>query len=63
MAVRDCAFPASRGGPLSAADDAGLNAVVGRARALAERYGVRFEPPSLLVELAEQGRTFGGSPE
>ena len=63
MAVRDCAFPASRGGPLSFADGIGLHEVLGRARALTKRYGERFAPPSLLVRLAEHGRTFGDSAE
>jgi 3-hydroxyacyl-CoA dehydrogenase/enoyl-CoA hydratase/3-hydroxybutyryl-CoA epimerase len=36
----------------------GLTGFVARARELAERYGERFEPPALVVELAESGGRF-----
>src|SRR5271165_6552854 len=35
---------------------------VARARDLAARYGERFEPPASLVELAERGELYSGSP-
>ncbi|MFE9884132.1 3-hydroxyacyl-CoA dehydrogenase NAD-binding domain-containing protein [Streptomyces scopuliridis] len=54
-------FPAWTGGVLQYINgyEGGLPGFVARARELAERYGVRFEPPALLVEKAEKGETFG----
>ncbi|MBC9724286.1 3-hydroxyacyl-CoA dehydrogenase NAD-binding domain-containing protein [Streptomyces sp. TRM68367] len=40
---------------------AGLPGFVARARELAERYGDRFTPPTLLVEKADKGEVFGDS--
>jgi 3-hydroxyacyl-CoA dehydrogenase/enoyl-CoA hydratase/3-hydroxybutyryl-CoA epimerase len=36
----------------------GLPGFVARARELAAAYGARFEPPSYVVDLAEQGERF-----
>jgi 3-hydroxyacyl-CoA dehydrogenase/enoyl-CoA hydratase/3-hydroxybutyryl-CoA epimerase len=53
-------FPAWTGGVLQYINgyEGGLPGFVARARELAERYGVRFEPPALLVEKAERGEVF-----
>jgi 3-hydroxyacyl-CoA dehydrogenase len=59
-------YPAWRGGPMFEADRMGLDKVLAEVRRTAERDGVGWEPASLLVELAESGRTFasveGGAP-
>jgi 3-hydroxyacyl-CoA dehydrogenase / enoyl-CoA hydratase / 3-hydroxybutyryl-CoA epimerase len=55
-------FPGWTGGVLQYingyGEGTGPSAFVARARELAERYGERFTPPSLLVEKAEKGETF-----
>jgi 3-hydroxyacyl-CoA dehydrogenase/enoyl-CoA hydratase/3-hydroxybutyryl-CoA epimerase len=59
-------FPGWTGGVLQyingydgyAGEEAGLPGFVARARELAERYGERFTPPALLVEMAEKGERF-----
>jgi 3-hydroxyacyl-CoA dehydrogenase/enoyl-CoA hydratase/3-hydroxybutyryl-CoA epimerase len=59
-------FPAWTGGALQyingydggSGAGAGLPGFVARARELAERYGDRFTPPTLLVEKAENGERF-----
>ena len=53
----------SRGGPLRYADTVGLQAVVDRLAAFAERFGPRYTPCDELVRRAEAGETFyGGGP-
>jgi 3-hydroxyacyl-CoA dehydrogenase/enoyl-CoA hydratase/3-hydroxybutyryl-CoA epimerase len=53
-------FPGWTGGVLQYINgyDGGLPGFVERARALAARYGERFEPPASLVERAQQGRSY-----
>ncbi|MFI9628460.1 3-hydroxyacyl-CoA dehydrogenase NAD-binding domain-containing protein [Streptomyces sp. NPDC052042] len=53
-------FPPWTGGVLQYINgyEGGLPGFVARARELAERYGDRFLPPTLLVEKAERGETF-----
>jgi 3-hydroxyacyl-CoA dehydrogenase/enoyl-CoA hydratase/3-hydroxybutyryl-CoA epimerase len=53
-------FPGWTGGVLQYANgyDGGLAGFVGRARALAAKYGERFEPPTSLVEKAERGEQY-----
>ena len=51
-------FPPFRGGLLRYADSVGLSNIVARMNELAGKYGDRFKPVSLLVEMAEQGKTF-----
>jgi 3-hydroxyacyl-CoA dehydrogenase/enoyl-CoA hydratase/3-hydroxybutyryl-CoA epimerase len=53
-------FPGWTGGVLQYINgyDGGLQSFVQRARALAARYGERFEPPASLVERAQQGRPY-----
>ncbi len=50
-------FPAYTGGTAQFVNHIGVAAFVARARELAKRYGERFEPPAMLVTLAEEGRT------
>jgi 3-hydroxyacyl-CoA dehydrogenase/enoyl-CoA hydratase/3-hydroxybutyryl-CoA epimerase len=51
-------FPAWTGGALQFINQYGLKPFITRARALAERYGERFQPPALLLEKAEEGSLF-----
>lgn len=53
-------FPPWTGGVLQYINgyEGGLPGFVARARELAERYGDRFLPPALLVEMAGKGETF-----
>ncbi|MFT0473691.1 3-hydroxyacyl-CoA dehydrogenase NAD-binding domain-containing protein [Pseudomonas antarctica] len=51
-------FAAWSGGALQFINQYGLNDFIARARYLAEQYGERFSPPSLLLEKAAQGDTF-----
>jgi 3-hydroxyacyl-CoA dehydrogenase/enoyl-CoA hydratase/3-hydroxybutyryl-CoA epimerase len=51
-------FPAWSGGALQFINQYGLKAFITRVRALAERYGERFQPPALLLEKAEEGSRF-----
>jgi 3-hydroxyacyl-CoA dehydrogenase/enoyl-CoA hydratase/3-hydroxybutyryl-CoA epimerase len=54
-------FPGWTGGVLQYVNgyEGGPAGFLARARELAERYGARFEPPALLVEMAESGERFG----
>jgi len=53
-------FPGWTGGVLQYINgyDGGLPGFVARARALAQAYGERFEPPASLIERAERGETY-----
>jgi 3-hydroxyacyl-CoA dehydrogenase len=51
-------FPRLKGGPLFAADQRGLRAVLAEVEAAAKAGGVGSEPAPLLRELAEAGTTF-----
>src|SRR5277367_1150013 len=48
------------GGAISFIDGMGLKAFVARAKALAAKYGPRFEPGDKLTAMAESGETFYG---
>ena len=48
------------GGAISFIDGMGLKAFVARAKALAAKYGPRFEPGDKLTAMAERGETFYG---
>lgn len=50
--------PPWTGGLLEFVNYVGLREFANRARDLAEKYGERFEPPALLLEMAERGDTF-----
>lgn len=51
-------FAPFKGGTLQYINDYGAAAFVARSRELAAWYGARFEPPKLLVEMAENGEVF-----
>ena len=51
-------FAPFKGGTLQYINDYGVADFVSRSRELAAQYGSRFEPPSLLIEMAEKGESF-----
>jgi 3-hydroxyacyl-CoA dehydrogenase/enoyl-CoA hydratase/3-hydroxybutyryl-CoA epimerase len=57
-AVYGAGFPAFRGGPFRYVDVLGAPEVLRRTRSLEQRFGARFEPAPLLVEMARKGRRF-----
>ena len=59
-AILGWGFAPWSGGPFSWLDIIGAPYAVERTRELAAKYGERFEPPALLVEMADKGQTFYG---
>jgi 3-hydroxyacyl-CoA dehydrogenase/enoyl-CoA hydratase/3-hydroxybutyryl-CoA epimerase len=57
-AVFGLGFPPFRGGPFRYADSLGAAAVVERLRKYQDRFGARFAPAPLLVEMGKTGATF-----
>jgi 3-hydroxyacyl-CoA dehydrogenase/enoyl-CoA hydratase/3-hydroxybutyryl-CoA epimerase len=57
-AVFGIGFPPFRGGPFWYVDTVGAADVVRRLRALEAKHGKRFAPAQMLVDHAEQGKTF-----
>jgi 3-hydroxyacyl-CoA dehydrogenase/enoyl-CoA hydratase/3-hydroxybutyryl-CoA epimerase len=55
--IHGCGFPASTGGAAQFVNRIGTSSFVERTRELASRFGDRFEPPALLVRLANEGRS------
>jgi 3-hydroxyacyl-CoA dehydrogenase/enoyl-CoA hydratase/3-hydroxybutyryl-CoA epimerase len=53
-------YPPFNGGTLQFINAYGLPEFVERSRALAAKYGERFEPPQILIDMADKGETFGG---
>ncbi len=51
-------FPPFRGGVLRYADTVGIGHVVSRLKSFEDKYGERFRPAPLLVEMEREGRTF-----
>ena len=51
-------FPSFKGGTLQFVKDYGIVPFRDRAQELAEKYGNRFSPPTLLLDMAESGKTF-----
>jgi len=51
-------FAPFKGGTLQYINDYGLTEFVGRAKEFATQFGDRFEPPKLLMEMAEKGEVF-----
>jgi len=51
-------YPPFNGGTLQFINAYGLPAFVERSRELAAKYGERFEPPQILVDMAASGETF-----
>ena len=59
-AVCGIGFPPFRGGPFRYVDVLGAPEILRRTRSLEQRFGARFEPASLLVEMARKGKRFYG---
>ena len=59
-AVLGIGFPAFRGGPFRYVDVIRSSEMLRRTRPLDHRFGARFEPTPLLVEMARKGRRFYG---
>lgn len=57
-AIFGLGFPPFRGGPFRWVDAEGAEKVLSKLRAYEQRFGARFEPAPLLVELAERGGKF-----
>ena len=57
-AVFGLGFPPMTGGPFRYTDTVGASAVVGTLERFCQRYGQRFTPSSLLVDMARSGRRF-----
>jgi 3-hydroxyacyl-CoA dehydrogenase/enoyl-CoA hydratase/3-hydroxybutyryl-CoA epimerase len=57
-AILGFGFAPFTGGPLSYIDTMGTRAFLDRCRALEAKYGERYAPPALLVEMAKKGETF-----
>ena len=57
-AVFGLGFPPFRGGPFRYADTLGVAIVVDKLRRWQDKFGVRFTPAPLLVEMALAGKKF-----
>ena len=57
-AIFGVGFPAFRGGPFRYVDVLGTTEVLRRMRSLEQRFGKRFEPAPLLVDMARGGKRF-----
>jgi 3-hydroxyacyl-CoA dehydrogenase/enoyl-CoA hydratase/3-hydroxybutyryl-CoA epimerase len=57
-AIFGLGFPPFRGGPFRYVDVLGAPEVLRRTRSLEHRFGPRYEPAPLLVEMARKGRRF-----
>ena len=57
-AVMGIGYPPFRGGPFFTIDTLGPRLVVDRLRRLADRHGPRFDTAQILIDAAEQDRTF-----
>lgn len=61
-AIFGLGFPPFRGGPFRWVDAEGAENILARLRGYEQRFGARFEPAPLLIELAARGATFYDSP-
>lgn len=59
-AIFGIGFPPFRGGPFRYVDVLGAQEVLRRTRSLEHRFGARYEPAPLLVEMARKGKRFYG---
>ena len=59
-AIFGIGFPPFRGGPFRYVDVLGAPEVLRRTRSLEQRFGSRFEPAPLLIEMARKGKRFYG---
>ena len=60
-AIFGIGFPPFRGGPFRYVDVLGAPEILRRTRSLEQRFGARFQPAPLLVEMARKGKRFYGS--
>jgi len=56
--VNGFGFPAWRGGPMHYADEVGLAKILADVRRFHQRFGARWAPSALLVQLADKGKGF-----
>ena len=56
--VMGIGYPQWTGGTLQFINQYGLNAFIERAQSLTKLYGERFEPPALLIKMAQRGEIF-----
>ena len=61
-AIFGLGFPPWTGGPLSHIDTIGMDNFVATAQNMAQRYGARFTPPKMFIDMAKQGKTLYGAP-
>jgi 3-hydroxyacyl-CoA dehydrogenase/enoyl-CoA hydratase/3-hydroxybutyryl-CoA epimerase len=59
-AIFGIGFPPFRGGPFRYVDVLGAPEILRRTRSLEQRFGPRFEPAPLLVDMARKGKRFYG---
>ena len=57
-AIFGLGFPPFRGGPFRYVDVIGPQEILRRTRSLEQRFGARFEPAPLLIEMARKGKRF-----
>lgn len=57
-AILGLGFPPFTGGPFRYVDYAGIENVVDRMHQFTDRFGVRFTPAPILVDMAKEGKTF-----
>lgn len=57
-AILGLGFPPFTGGPFRYVDYAGIENVVDRMHQFTDRFGVRFTPAPILVDMAKKGKTF-----
>jgi 3-hydroxyacyl-CoA dehydrogenase/enoyl-CoA hydratase/3-hydroxybutyryl-CoA epimerase len=62
-AVFGIGFAPNSGGPLSFLDRMGPASAVEQLRDFAERFGPRYTPPKILVEMAQKNERFFGPTE
>jgi len=61
-AIFGLGFPPWTGGPLSHIDTIGLDNFVATAQNMTQRYGARFTPPQMFIDMAKAGKTLYGGP-
>lgn len=61
-AIFGLGFPPYTGGPLSHIDTLGVDNFVATAQNMAQRYGARFTPPQMFIDMAKAGKSvYGGA--
>ena len=59
-AIFGLGFPPFLGGPFRWADAVGIDVIVQKLSSYRDKFGLRFEPAPVLVEMAKSGATFHG---